>query len=137
MVNPDVITGQVTASIVAAYAIQAAKKSKLIPWINAHSYTLNKIAGVVVSAATAVGVHMRFDNDTLTITGLSIAGIMHAAWAWAQSYVVQQFTYDTAIAPTQKLDVMAQPPLPPAPSVPPPAPSQPPAKVTAAGATAA
>ena len=95
------ILSQLTSSAVVVYAIEILKHSKWFPWLSEETPKLNRLAAVIGSFGAAVGIHFAYDaqNGALLITGLTVAGILHGAWHFAQQYALTQLAYDSAINP--------------------------------------
>ena len=89
-----------TTAAVVVYALQWLKRSSLVSFITADTVTLNRWAGVVLAAASAVGVEAVYSSaeGTLLITGLSLAGIAQGVWHFLNQYALQQITYDAVVA---------------------------------------
>lgn len=98
------LSAHLTTGAVIVYAIEAAKKSTWFPWLHAETKTLNRLVSAVLAAAAAFGIHASFDAvaGTLIITGLTWAGVLGAAWAWLQQWVLQQIVFDSVIATKEK-----------------------------------
>lgn len=82
-----------------SFLIQWMKNTKWFPVISADTAKLNRVLAVVASGITAFGIHHTFDASagTLTITGLTLAGIYHGGWQWLRSYMVQEITYQKLV----------------------------------------
>jgi len=93
------LLSQLTSSAVVIYVIESLKKSAWCPWITMETKTINRWLAVVGSGASAIGVHFAYDGKAgaLLITGLTVAGIAHGLWHWAQQYALTQLAYDSAI----------------------------------------
>lgn len=91
--HPDasVLGTQLTMSAVIVFILQVLKKASWFPWLSDQTQRLNTIVAVVLSGLAALGIHSSFDpaSHVLTITGLSPAGIAHAAIDWIRSYAMQ------------------------------------------------
>lgn len=94
----DLVVSQVTLSAVVVVIIQWLKNSPWFPWLNAQSEKAKHVAAVLGALLTAVGVHYTYDASigTLTITGLTLAGVGHGAWHVLQSYAFQETLYKGA-----------------------------------------
>jgi len=88
---------QLTVSAVVVAAMQWFKNSKYFPWLTTETAKLNRAVAVILAGAAAVGVHTQFSGGTLTITGLSVMGILGLAWEWLKSFVYQQLIFQTAV----------------------------------------
>jgi hypothetical protein len=92
----DPILSQLTASSVAVWLIQWMKNSRMISFLSEDSALLTKrFWAVAFAAATTLGINFSFDVTLgqLTVTGLTLAGISDAGWAFVQSLVAQQLVY--------------------------------------------
>ncbi len=90
---------QLTASAVIVFLINALKKASWFPWLNAQTDKLNRAVALVFSGLAALGIHTSHTWSAssgvfvLTVKGLTLAGILAAAWAWLKSFAVQEFVY--------------------------------------------
>jgi hypothetical protein len=93
------LSAQVVISAVVVWLLQAAKKSKLVPWLTAETGQLNRLVAVVASLCSSVGIHFTFSvaAGTLIVTGLTLAGIGQFAWHWVTAFVSQQLIFQTAV----------------------------------------
>src|SRR6516225_9712865 len=57
--------------------------------------TLKRAVYWIIAALSALGVHVAFTSSTgtLVITGLTVGGILGAAWHWIQSVALQEFVH--------------------------------------------
>lgn len=82
---------QVLWALIVSYAIQYAKKSPLVPFLNEESTgRLKAIVGFVAAVATAAGIHFAVTGSVLdgggaavTITGISLDGVKDVVFQWA------------------------------------------------------
>jgi hypothetical protein len=93
---PTDISAQVVASALTVWLIQWIKKIKQIPWISDDSAKLNRLISALLAAGTAVGIHATFNNGTLVITGLTLLGILTAAFNWLKAFVMNELIYQAA-----------------------------------------
>lgn len=95
--------------IICAYLIELVKGSKLFPFITAESKTLNRWFGILVACGVSLGISAHYDGaqGSLLIGGLHWGDIahngMHALGQWA----IQQYAYDSAIAPQTARQALA------------------------------
>jgi hypothetical protein len=75
------------------------RSPKLTLFAESTAFWAQRITGVVVAAAAAMGVHYTFDPQAgvLTITGLSVAAIWTAAVETARQFCVQELLYRVAV----------------------------------------
>lgn len=98
----------ITTSAITVAAIQWLKNTKLIPFINQHSSTVNRVVGWTAAFITAAGLHYTWDANTgtLTLTNLHLMSILHAAGDTTKSYAFQWLIYK-GIVQTPARDVAA------------------------------
>lgn len=91
---------QLMLNAICISAIQHVKNSKWFPWLSAETERLNRFVAIIVSGATAFGIHTSFDhsNGVLTITGLTLATIGTGIYNWGSSYITQQVLYKATVA---------------------------------------
>jgi len=95
----DTLHATLAANAVSVFLIEKLKAAKNIPWIHQHSSQLNRMVAIATSGLAAVGVHFTFNagDGTLLITGISMAGIVGAAWHWVQSFALQEVMYQGTV----------------------------------------
>lgn len=93
--NGELMGAQVTASAVIVYLIQLLKGAKWFPWLDDGAKKVNRFIAIVLAGVGAVGIHTQFDSEAgiLTITGLTVAGIVHGAGEWIRAVVFQELIY--------------------------------------------
>jgi hypothetical protein len=66
-----------------------------IPATAAFPSTLKRAVYWIIAALSALGVHAAFTSSTgtLVITGLTVGGMLGAAWHWIQSVALQEFVH--------------------------------------------
>jgi hypothetical protein len=94
MSNPSMLSTQIGAAAVCAYAIQLAQRWSKIPWITEHTAGINAIARVVTSGFAALGVSYAWGDlagggHTLSFMLPSGAGFVAGLWHWFTQYAVQ------------------------------------------------
>lgn len=95
------LTDQATIALYTTLIFQFLKKSKWFPWLTLESQNLNRIVGVVLAFAAAIGVSATFDQTAgqLTITGLTLVGLFHGTVRFLQQWAFQQGAYKLIVAP--------------------------------------
>ena len=85
----------ITAAAVAVWLVQKLKAIPWLHWIEEGKPLANRIAGIVVATASAVGISIHYSGaaHTLTIGGLTLAGIIAAGWAWIKQFAAQEMIY--------------------------------------------
>jgi hypothetical protein len=86
-------TAVLTASAVSVWIIQQLKSATWFKVLTPSTATLNRLASIIAAAATATGIHVAFSAGTLTITGLTLTGIIAAVIAWFKSFVMNELIY--------------------------------------------
>jgi len=91
MVQSDA-TAVITASGVSAWLINLLKNSEKIPWISNNTRTLNTAISAMLAVAASIGIGMTFDDThgVLTITGLTLTGLLTGLYAALKSFVMNQ-----------------------------------------------
>jgi hypothetical protein len=112
MAAENVLATQMTLGMIGAGVLQYLKNAKFVPFIDQHSQAINHFVLLLTSAAGALGVHTAWSagTHTLTITGLSAAGIASAVWVWAKQWTVQYLVHQGAFG---SVSVAALPTAPP------------------------
>jgi hypothetical protein len=105
MAAQNVLATQITAGALIAFVVNFVKQSKYFPWISEETKTLSTILAAFLAAATAVGVNAVWNptEHTLLISGLTLAGISAAVWAFAKQYVMQHLAGKVMFPSPQKL----------------------------------
>lgn len=98
-------TAMLTASAVSVWIIQQLKKAKWFALLTPSTATLNRLASMIAALATATGIHMAFAAGTLTITGLTLTGIVAALIAWFKSFVMNEIVYQAVANKAQTVAV--------------------------------
>jgi len=104
-VNPaaSVAVDTVTASALVVAVVNWLKAK--FPGIAASPAKFARIASAAGAAIAAVGVNMVWQHGSnpgewqITITGLTMAGVAAAAWAWVKHFAMQEIIYQTTRAP--------------------------------------
>ena len=91
----ELITSQLTAGYATAALIQWLKGQSWFPFCNDDTAALNRATSMVMSVVAAIGLHLTFDSTAgvLTVTGLTLTNMLHAAWASVQQYAITQAAY--------------------------------------------
>jgi hypothetical protein len=90
---------QISMSAIAVAFIQWLKNSPLMPYMHAGSDWANRIVSFTLAAASAVGIHMAWapgaqaGDYTITVTGLTLAGVSLMAWGIVKSMVFNELIY--------------------------------------------
>lgn len=92
-------TSTLTASAISVYIIQRLKAWKWFKLLGPNSKYANMVASFIAAAMAATGIGYIFNEaqGTLTITGLTLAGIMTAIWSWGKSFVLNELIYQGTI----------------------------------------
>jgi hypothetical protein len=103
-------TAMLTASAISVYLIQRLKSASWFKLLTPNTKYLNIAASLFAAAIAATGIHYTFDPNagTLTITGLTIAGILTALWTWAKSFALNELIYQGTIGAPYKTAAAAQ-----------------------------
>jgi hypothetical protein len=103
--GPTVVFG-----ILCAYVIEVLKQSKLFPWLTAESRTLNRWLGIVIALGVSLGISAHYDGSqgSLLIGGLNPGDLMHNGLHALGQWAVQQYSYDSAIAPQNARQALAK-----------------------------
>jgi hypothetical protein len=97
-------TATLTASAISVYVIQILKNWKWFKLLTSNTKYMNIAASLFAAAISATGIGYTFNetSGTLTITGLTLAGILAALWTWGKSFVLNELIYQSTIsAPTK------------------------------------
>lgn len=99
MTNPAI--DQLTISAVVVMAVQWLKTAKWMPFMQAHTDTVNRVVAWLGAAGTALGLHLVYDSTahSLTLNGLVFASILHGGWDWIKSVAVQELIYKGVLKP--------------------------------------
>lgn len=97
----DPTTSTITASAMAVAIIQWMKNTKLIPFMDQHTDAINRLVAWIAATISAFGIHYNYDATagTLTLTGLTAAGIGHSLWEVIRSYAFQILIYKGVMKP--------------------------------------
>lgn len=93
-----------TASSMTVAVIEWMKNTKFIPFMNQHTAGINRLVAWIAAFCAGTGIHYQFDSHTgtLTLTGLTLTVIGHAAWDTTKSYAFNWMVYRGIVKPTQK-----------------------------------
>jgi len=102
MADANVAMTHFTIGAVTVAALQWLKSSSWFPWIQAGQTYLLRAISALAAAGTAVGIGYTWNahDHSLTITGLTLAGIAFAFWAWLKQFAVQEFMYRATKPPS-------------------------------------
>lgn len=92
---------QLTLALIVPFILQWVKRSNSFKWITLESGRLNTIVAATIATLGGLGIAFAFNADTgtLTITGLSIAGIWNGLQHVILQFMMQHTVYRLAIAP--------------------------------------
>lgn len=88
--------GTITASAVSVFLINLLKNAKWFPWIDKESKAGARMFALLLAAASAAGIHAAYAGGTLTITGLTLTGILAGGWLWLKSFALQEWIYQSS-----------------------------------------
>lgn len=85
----------VTASAMSVAIVQWLKNTKLVPFMDQHTTSINRVVAWIMALLSATGIHYNFDHatGTLTLTGLTAAAIFHTVGDTIKSYALQWLVY--------------------------------------------
>ena len=100
-----------SASAISVAIIQWLKNTKLIPFMGQHTSGINRIVAWVMAFLAGTGIHYQFDHatGTLTLTGLTVATILHTGGDTIKSYALQWLVYrgvKPGLVPTEAAPVV-------------------------------
>ena len=113
-IDPTMLTTELPALIttggMAVAIIEWMKNSKVVPFMNAHTATMNRVVGWIAAFCGATGLHYKFDHTAgiLTITGISAAVIGHTIYDTVQNYAFQWLVYKGVVKPATAAVSVAQ-----------------------------
>ena len=92
---------QFALALISTYALQWLKQSKLFPWMTVETQTLNRLVGAAIAFLSSVGILVSFDHvaGVLTVSGLTVANLLHAGARFLQQWAFQQAAYKGLVAP--------------------------------------
>jgi|HubBroStandDraft_3_1064219.scaffolds.fasta_scaffold47252_4 hypothetical protein len=99
LVSTDTLTIP-TVSALSVAAIQYLKKSSWFPWLSDESSNFAlRLASVFTALGSAVGIHFVYSasEGTLMVSGLTMAAILPAGWAWLKQLVWNELVFQTAV----------------------------------------
>lgn len=92
------LTAHITTGAAIVYIIEWMKRSRLTPWLDIDTGTLNRITSALLAAIAAIGINWQYDplidGGTLIIKGLSWTAVGMGAWEWFKQFTMQQLIFD-------------------------------------------
>lgn len=90
----SVLSTEIGAAAVSAYAVQLAQKWSKLPWITEHTAQINFYVRLATSGLAALGVSYAWGDlagggHTLTFTIPTVAVLLHGLWHWFVQFAVQ------------------------------------------------
>jgi hypothetical protein len=89
-------TSALVGYIVSA-GLERLKAASWFPYLTARTASLNRIVSIVLAAGSVAGIQAAYDGGTLTISGLTLSGILTAVIEVGRQWVMQQIIYRVAI----------------------------------------
>lgn len=95
MAAENIVVSQVAVAAASVAAINWLKSSPYFPWITQEKANLLRILAVISSGIGTLGISYTWDPaaHSLTLTGLSLAGMFTGFIAWSKSFFLQEVTY--------------------------------------------
>lgn len=92
---------QLSLALLVPYALQWLKGQKWFPLVKYTTDNLNRLVAAVAAFIAGFGIAINFDDaaGTLTVTGLTLAGLWTGAQHAVQQFLMQHTVYKLAIAP--------------------------------------
>ena len=92
---------QFALALISTYALQWLKQSKFFPWLTVETQTLNRLVGAAIAFLSSVVILVSFDHvaGVLTVSGLTVANLLHAGARFLQQWAFQQAAYKGLVAP--------------------------------------
>lgn len=107
MVDSSLALSTGSTALISALALQAIKRSAWFPQLSIEhaSQRANLIASLLMAFAVSLGIGFKFDgaNGSLLITGLTAAGLSHAAYHMGVQWVAQHVSYKAFVVPSELL----------------------------------
>jgi hypothetical protein len=98
-----------TVSAISVAAIQWLKKASWFPWLSdTSSKFVLRLTSFATAFAAAAGIHFTYSADagTLAVSGLTVATILPALWAWLKQIVFNELVFQAAVkAPGNSAEV--------------------------------
>jgi hypothetical protein len=96
--DPQVLTNQMIYGVVGNYVIGWLKRTRLVPFINANSYWINRVLTISIALISAFGIEHSYSYTadgvfTLTLTGLTFWSIYNSGKQFLVAYIAQQIPY--------------------------------------------
>jgi hypothetical protein len=89
-------TSALVAYVVSA-GLERLKAASWFPYLTIRTAGLNRLVSIILAAGSVAGIQTAYEAGTLTVTGLTLAGIVGALVEVGRQWVVQQLIYRTAI----------------------------------------
>lgn len=84
-----------TASAVSVFIINTLKNAKWFPLLKPEWEKAQRVWALMFAALAAAGIDVKFLHGTLTISGLTLTGILAALWMWLKSFAIQEWIYQS------------------------------------------
>ncbi len=99
----ELLSTQIAVAYLTSNLLKVLKYQKWFPLMAQEAKVLNRIFAGFVAFVAAIGVHWTFDmtTGTMIITGLTMAGIAHAIWAWFEQFALQQGVFKLIVQPEE------------------------------------
>lgn len=98
------LLSQFTSAAIVVYALQWIKGAGWCQWLTMETESLNRVVAAIAAAGSAIGIHAAYDTTggVLTISGLTLAGVIHGVWHWANQFALQQLAFDAVVKPKKQ-----------------------------------
>lgn len=105
--DEQMLLTQATVGYIASALIEFLKQQKWFVFANVDTARLNRAFSMFVAFLSALAIHATYDSEqgVLTITGLTLTGVVHAGWAWIQQFALQQAAYKGLVQKPQIVTV--------------------------------
>jgi hypothetical protein len=94
MIPTDPILSSVTAAAACSFLLDRIQKSEKLPWISAHTTTINTVAKLVMSGLSTIGIAHAWTpsvagGGTLVLTIPALPVIAVGLWHWFGQFAIQ------------------------------------------------